>query len=55
MLTVVIVITYDNLLYLTIVTHLAEKVFVECVKVVLQLRWVHLVLWIEGWVLIEVG
>lgn len=54
-LTVIVIVTHDNLLQLAVLAHLAPKVLVERVKVVLQLAGVHLVLGVEGRVLVEVG
>lgn len=53
--TIIIIITNDNLLRLTIFTHLAPKVLIESIEVVLQLRRVHFVFRIVGWVLVEIG
>lgn len=52
--TVIIVITNHHLLRLAVLAHLAPKVLVEGVKVVLQLARVHFVFWIVGRVLVEV-
>ena len=52
--TVVIVITHNHLLRLTILAHLAPEILVESIKVVLQLARVHLVLRVVGGVLVEV-
>ena len=52
--TIVIIITHHDLLRLTIFTHLAPEVFVESVKVVLELRRVHICFGIVGGVLVEV-
>lgn len=54
-LTIIIIITNHDLFNLPKFAHLAPKVFVKCIKVVLQLAGIHLVLRIVGRVLIEVG
>lgn len=54
-LTIVIVIAHDDLFRLPIFTHLAPEVFVEGIKVILQLRGVHLIFGVIGGVLVEVG
>ena len=54
-LTVIVVIADDHFLDLTVLAHLAPEVFVEGVEVVLELAGVHLVLWVVGWVLVEIG
>ena len=51
-LTVIVVIADHDLLRLAVLAHLAPKVFVEGVKVVLQLARVHLVFWVVGGVLV---
>lgn len=53
-LTIVIVVADYHFFNFSVLAHLAPKVLVERVKVVLQLAWVHLVLRIVGWVLIHV-
>lgn len=53
--TIVIVIAHDNLFRLSIFAHLAPEVFVEGIKVILQLRGVHLIFGVIGGVLVEVG
>lgn len=53
--TIIIIVTNHHLLHLAVVAHLAPKVLVEGVKVVLQLRGVHLVLGVVGRVLVQVG
>ena len=53
--TIIIIITNHHLLRLPIFTHLAPKVLIEGVEVVLQLRGVHLVFGIVRWVLVQVG
>ena len=53
-LTVVVVVANDNLFYFSVFAHLAPEIFIEGVKVILQLARVHLVLGIVGGVLIEV-
>lgn len=50
--TIVVVITDHHLLRLAILAHLAPKVLVEGIEVVLQLAWVHLVFGVVGRVLI---
>ena len=52
---VIVVVAHDHLLDLAKLAHLAPKVFVESVEVVLQLRAGHLVLRVVGGVLVEVG
>jgi len=52
---VIIIIAYDYLFNLPKLAHLAPEVLVESIKVVLQLAGVHLVLWVVGRVLVEVG
>lgn len=49
---VVVVVADDQLLELAVLAHLAPDVLVEGVKVVLQLRGVHAVFGVEGWVLV---
>lgn len=53
-LTVVVIVTHNHLLYLSVFGHLAPKVLVERVEVVLQLARIHLVLGVECRVLIHV-
>ena len=53
--TIVVVVANDHLLGLAVLAHLAPKVLVEGVEVVLQLARVHLVLRVVGRVLVEVG
>ena len=53
--TIIIIITHNHLLRLAIFTHLAPKVLVESIKVVLELGWVHVCFGIVGGVLVEVG
>lgn len=53
-LTIVVIVTHDDLFDLAVLAHLAPEVFVECVKVVLHLAGVHLVLGVVGGVLVEV-
>ncbi len=53
--TIVIVIADDHLLRLAVLAHLAPKVLVKGVEVVLQLARVHLVLGVVGRVLVQVG
>lgn len=52
---IVIIITDNHLLNLAKLAHLAPKVLVESIKVVLQLAGVHLDLGVVGRVLVEVG
>jgi hypothetical protein len=54
-LTIIVVVANDDLLYLSVFAHLAPKVFVEGVEVVLELLWVHFVFGVEGGILVEVG
>lgn len=54
-LTVVVVVANNHLFNLAVLAHLAPKVLVKGVKVVLQLLGVHLALWVVGWVLVQVG
>lgn len=49
---VVVVVADDHLLNLAVLAHLAVEILVEGVKVVLQLRRIHLVLWVERRVLV---
>lgn len=51
---VVVIVANDELFNLSVLAHLAPYVLVEGVKVVLQLRWVHAVLGVESWVLVQV-
>lgn len=53
--TIIIIITNNHLLDLAELAHLAPKVLVERIKVVLQLARIHLILRIVGGVLVEVG
>ncbi len=50
--TIIIIITNHHLLNLAILAHLAPKVLIERIEVVLKLTRVHLVLWVVGGVLI---
>lgn len=52
---IVIIITNYYLLNLAELAHLAPKVLIERIKVVLQLARIHLDLRIISWVLVEVG
>lgn len=54
-LTIIVIVAHDNLLQFAILAHLAPKVLVECIKVILQLHRIHLVLWVVRWILVEVG
>jgi hypothetical protein len=54
-LTVIVVITHDDLLDLAKLAHLTPEVLIEGIEMVLELRGVHLVLGVVGWVLVEVG
>ena len=54
-LTVIVVIANYNLLRFAVLAHLAPKVLVESIEVVLQLAWIHLVLRIVRRVLVKVG
>lgn len=51
---VIVVVADHQFFELAVFAQLAPDVFVECVKVVLQLVLVHFVLGVEGWVLVEV-
>ena len=53
--TIIIIIAHHHLLRLPVLAHLAPKVLVKGVKVVLQLAGVHLVLGVVGRVLVQVG
>ena len=53
--TIIIIITNNHLLHLPIPTHLAPKVLIKSIEMVLQLRGVHFVFGIVGRVLVEVG
>ena len=53
--TVVVIVTYHDLLWLAVFAHLAPKVLVESIEVVLELRRVHVGFGIVGGVLVEVG
>lgn len=55
LLTIVVVVAYDDLFNLAVLAHLAPKVFVKGVKVVLQLGRVHLALGVVCRVLVQVG
>ena len=52
---VIVVVAYHHLFHFPVLAHLAPKVFVEGVEVVLKLGWVHFVLGVVGWVLVQVG
>lgn len=54
-LTIIVVIAHDDLFRLPIFAHLTPKVFVEGIKMILQLRGVHLIFGVIGGVLVEVG
>lgn len=54
-LTIIVIVTHNQLLQLPVLAHLAPDVFIECVKVVLKLTRVHLVLGVVCWVLVQVG
>lgn len=51
---VVVVVAHDELLELAVLAQLAPHILVERVKVVLELRRVHAVLWVECGVLVQV-
>ena len=51
-LTIVVVITNNYFLDQAVLAHLAPEVLVESVKMVLKLAWVHLVLGVEGRILV---
>ena len=53
-LTVVVIVAYHDLFHLAVFTHLAPKVLIEGVKMILQLTRVHLILRVESGILIEV-
>ena len=55
LLTVIVVVAHYDLLDLAILAHLTPEVLIESIKVILQLRGVHLVVGLISWVLIEVG
>lgn len=50
--TIIIIIANDHLLHLAVPAHLAPKILVEGVEMVLQLAGVHLIFWVVGWVLV---
>jgi len=52
---IIVIITNNNLLNFAKLAHLAPKVLVECIEMVLQLAGIHLDLGIVGGVLVEVG
>lgn len=52
--TIIVVVTHHHLLRLAILAHLAPKVLVERIEVVLQLARVHLVFGVVGRVLVQV-
>ena len=52
--TIIVVVTHHHLLRLAILAHLAPKILVERIEVVLQLAWVHLVFGVVGRVLVQV-
>lgn len=54
-LTIVVILTNNQLLQFAILAHFAPHVLVESIKVVLQLAAVHPVLGIERWILVHVG
>jgi len=53
--TIVIIITNNHLLQLAILAHLAPKVLVKRIEIVLHLLCIHLVLGVVRRVLVEVG
>ena len=53
-LTVIVVVAHYDFLWLAVFAHLAPKVLVECVKVVLQLAGVHLVFRVVRGILVEI-
>ena len=53
-LTIIVVIANNYFLNQAVLAHLAPKVLVESVEMVLKLAWVHLVLGIEGRILVQV-
>lgn len=53
--TIIIVITNHHFLNLPILAHLAPEILVEGIEMILELRRVHLVLGVVGWVLVEIG
>lgn len=54
-LTIIIILTNNQLLQLAVLAHLAPHVLVESIKVVLQLAGVHPILGIESRILVHVG
>ena len=52
---IVIVVANHDLLYFAVFAHLAPEVFVESIEVILQLRSIHFIFWVVGWVLVQVG
>ena len=53
--TVIVIVANHHLLRLPVLAHFAPEVFIEGIKVILQLARVHLVLGVVGRVLVEVG
>lgn len=47
-LTIVVIITHDNLLHLPVLAHLAPDILVKGIEMRLQLLRVHLRLWVRG-------
>ena len=53
-LTVIVVVTHDDLLRLAIFAHLAPEILVESIEVVLELTGIHLVFWIVCRILVQI-
>jgi hypothetical protein len=54
LLTVIVVIAHDHLFNLAKLTHLTPKVLIKGIEVILELRWIHLILGVVRRVLVEV-
>lgn len=54
-LTIIVIVAYNHLFRLAILAHFAPKIFVEGIKMILELRGIHLVLGVIGRILVEVG
>lgn len=53
-LTIIVVVTDDNLFNLAILAHLTPEILIESIKVILQLTRIHLVLGVVRRVLVEI-
>jgi hypothetical protein len=52
--TIIVIITDHHLFNLSKLAHFTPEILVKRIKVILQLTWIHLVLWIVCWILVEI-